>query len=67
MNEHKLDQSKGHKKGKPFIHVPKHISEWAKNSSTNATVNNNRKAPVEHSVNKNRGAIQDEYTGQSNS
>ncbi|WP_181023607.1 hypothetical protein [Brevibacillus laterosporus] len=43
MNEHKLDQSKGHKKGKPYIHVPKHISEWARNSSTNATVNNNRK------------------------
>nr|WP_181460776.1 hypothetical protein [Brevibacillus laterosporus] len=40
MNEHKLDQSKSHKKGKPFIHVPRHISEWAKNSSTNATVNN---------------------------
>nr|WP_162305400.1 hypothetical protein [Brevibacillus laterosporus] len=47
MSEHKLDQSKAHKKahkkGKPYIHVPRHISEWAKNSSTNATVNNYKK------------------------
>jgi hypothetical protein len=34
------EQPKKKRKGKPFIFVPNHIQKWARESSTNAYINN---------------------------